>query len=67
MALNLNIDTVGVVIFGEDDLIIEGDIVVRTDSLISVPTGAELLGRVVDALGHPIDEEKNTNSFSNKI
>lgn len=55
MALNLEEDNVGVVIFGSDQEIKEGDIVKRTDSIVSVPVGKELLGRVVDALGEPID------------
>ncbi len=55
MALNLEEDNVGVVIFGSDDEIREGDTVKRLDSIVSVPVGKELLGRVVDALGEPID------------
>jgi F-type H+-transporting ATPase subunit alpha len=55
MALNLEEDNVGVVIFGSDQEIKEGDIVKRTESIVSVPVGKELLGRVVDALGEPID------------
>jgi len=55
MALNLEEDNVGVVIFGADDEIREGDTVKRLDSIVSVPVGKELLGRVVDALGEPID------------
>ncbi|MBE6443086.1 MAG: F0F1 ATP synthase subunit alpha [Alphaproteobacteria bacterium] len=55
MALNLEEDNVGVVIFGSDREIKEGDIVKRTESIVSVPVGKELLGRVVDALGAPID------------
>ena len=55
MALNLEEDNVGVVIFGSDQEIKEGDIVKRTNSIVSVPVGKELLGRVVDALGEPID------------
>ncbi|MBQ8751443.1 MAG: F0F1 ATP synthase subunit alpha [Alphaproteobacteria bacterium] len=55
MALNLGEDSVGVVIFGSDSDIKEGDIVKRTKSIVSVPVGYELLGRVVDALGEPID------------
>lgn len=55
MALNLEPDNVGVVVFGNDKLIKEGDIVKRTGSIVDVPIGAELLGRVVDALGNPID------------
>ena len=55
MALNLGEDSVGVVIFGSDAEIKEGDIVKRTNKIVSVPVGKELLGRVVDALGQPID------------
>ena len=55
MALNLESDNVGVVIFGEDRTIKEGDIVKRTGSIVDAPVGKGLLGRVVDALGNPID------------
>lgn len=55
MALNLEPDNVGVVVFGNDKLIKEGDVVKRTGSIVDVPTGVGLLGRVVDALGNPID------------
>jgi F-type H+-transporting ATPase subunit alpha len=55
MALNLELDNVGVVIFGDDRQIREGDTVNRTGSIVDVPTGKGLLGRVVDALGNPID------------
>ena len=55
MALNLEVDNVGVVIFGEDRTIKEGDTVKRTGTIVDVPVGKELLGRVVDALGNPID------------
>ena len=55
MALNLEEDNVGVVIFGSDQEIKEGGTVKRLDSIVSVPVGKELLGRVVDALGEPID------------
>ncbi|MBU4529889.1 MAG: F0F1 ATP synthase subunit alpha [Hoeflea sp.] len=55
MALNLEADNVGVVIFGSDRDIKEGDIVKRTGSIVDVPVGPELLGRVVDGLGNPID------------
>lgn len=55
MALNLEEDNVGVVIFGADQKVKEGDMVKRTDQIVSVPVGKELLGRVVDALGEPID------------
>ena len=55
MALNLENDNVGVVIFGSDTEIKEGDIVKRTGSIVDVPVGKGMLGRVVDALGIPID------------
>ena len=55
MALNLEPDNVGIVVFGNDKLIKEGDIVKRTGAIVDVPIGSELLGRVVDALGNPID------------
>ncbi|PRY75997.1 ATP synthase F1 subcomplex alpha subunit [Yoonia maritima] len=55
MALNLESDNVGVVIFGSDRDIKEGDTVKRTKSIVDVPVGDELLGRVVDGLGNPLD------------
>jgi F-type H+/Na+-transporting ATPase subunit alpha len=55
MALNLETDNVGIVIFGDDRDIKEGDTVKRTGSIVDVPVGRSLLGRVVDALGNPID------------
>jgi len=55
MALNLETDNVGVVIFGDDRTIMEGDSVKRTGAIVDVPIGDELLGRVVDALGNPVD------------
>ena len=55
MALNLEADNVGIVIFGSDRAILEGDVVKRTGAIVDVPVGKELLGRVVDALGNPID------------
>jgi F-type H+/Na+-transporting ATPase subunit alpha len=55
MALNLEFDNVGVVIFGDDRTIKEGDVVKRTGAIVEVPVGRGLLGRVVDALGAPID------------
>ena len=55
MALNLEVDNVGIVIFGDDRSIKEGDIVKRTKSIVDVPAGDALLGRVVDGLGNPID------------
>lgn len=67
MALNLGEDSVGVVIFGSDAEIKEGDTVKRLNRIVSVPVGKELLGRVVDALGRPIDGlgEINAKEFSN--
>ncbi|UYV73450.1 ATP5A1 [Cordylochernes scorpioides] len=55
MALNLEPDNVGIVVFGNDKHIKEGDIVKRTGAIVDVPVGSELLGRVVDALGNAID------------
>ncbi|KPF81662.1 ATP F0F1 synthase subunit alpha [alpha proteobacterium AAP38] len=55
MALNLETDNVGVVIFGSDRTIKEGDVVKRTGAIVEVPVGRGLLGRVVDGLGNPID------------
>ena len=56
MALNLEQDNVGAVLFGEDTLIKEGDTVKRTNRISQVPVGEELVGRVVNSLGQPIDE-----------
>jgi F-type H+-transporting ATPase subunit alpha len=55
MALNLESDNVGIVIFGDDRAIREGDTVSRTGTVVDVPVGRGLLGRVVDGLGNPID------------
>jgi F-type H+/Na+-transporting ATPase subunit alpha len=57
MALNLETDNVGIVIFGDDRSIKEGDTVKRTGAIVEVPVGKGLLGRVVDALGNPIDDK----------
>ncbi len=62
MALNLENDNVGVVIFGDDRKIKEGSTVKRTGSIVDAPVGKELLGRVVDALGNPIDGKGNLSS-----
>ena len=62
MALNLEADNVGVVIFGSDRDIKEGDTVKRTNSIVDVPAGDELLGRVVDGLGNPIDGKGPINA-----
>ena len=66
MALNLESDNVGVVIFGDDRNIKEGDIVKRTNSIVDVPVGKELLGRVVDGLGNPIDGKGNLPTKINR-
>jgi F-type H+-transporting ATPase subunit alpha len=55
MALNLENDNVGVVVFGNDKFISEGELVKRTKKIVSVPIGINLLGRAIDALGNPID------------
>ncbi len=67
MALNLEENSVGVVLFGSDESVKEGDTVKRTDKIVSVPVGKELLGRVVNALGEPIDGlgEIKAKQFSN--
>ena len=62
MALNLNTDSVGVVIFGSDTAIKEGSSCKRTGTIVDVPVGPELLGRVVDALGNPIDGKGPINA-----
>jgi F-type H+-transporting ATPase subunit alpha len=71
MALNLEQDNVGAVLFGEGELIKEGDTVKRTNRISSVPVGEELIGRVVNSLGQPIDEgppveAKNFRSIEQK-
>lgn len=66
MSLNLEPDNVGVVVFGNDKLIKEGDIVKRTGAIVDVPVGEELLGRVVDALGNAIDGKGPIGSKSRR-
>jgi len=66
MALNLETDNVGIVIFGNDKFIKEGDVVKRTSFIVDVPVGKELLGRVVNALGIPIDGKGAINSNQRK-
>ena len=61
MALNLEEESVGVVLMGENDDIIEGNKVKRTEKVVSVPVGKSLIGRVVNALGHPIDGKGELN------
>jgi len=67
MVLNLEQDSVGVVIFGDDKNIKEGDIVKRTQRIVEVPVGEGLLGRVVDALGNPIDGKGPIESTENRV
>jgi len=67
MALNLEEDTVGAVLFGEDSFIHEGDIVKRTGKIMSVPAGNELRGRVVNAIGQPIDGKGPINTKEMRI
>ncbi len=67
MALNLEADNVGIVIFGSDRDIKEGDTVKRTNSIVSVPAGNELLGRVVDGLGNPLDGKGPINASETRV
>ncbi|OGW56235.1 MAG: F0F1 ATP synthase subunit alpha [Nitrospirae bacterium RBG_16_43_8] len=67
MALNLEEDSVGAVLFGEDSFIHEGDIVKRTGRIMSVPVGNALRGRVVNAIGQPIDGKGPINTMETRI
>ncbi len=67
MALNLESDNVGCVIFGSDRDIKEGDVVKRTKSIVDVPAGNELLGRVVDGLGNPLDGKGPINASERRV
>src|SRR6056297_1938193 len=67
MALNLEADNVGVVIFGSDQAIKEGDTVKRTNAIVDVPAGKGLLGRVVDALGYPIDGKGEIDTSERRV
>ena len=64
MALNLEEDNVGLVLFGETRLVKEGDIAKRTGRVVEVPVGKEMLGRVVNPLGQPLDGKGPINSSS---
>ncbi|MGZ5313808.1 MAG: F0F1 ATP synthase subunit alpha [Solirubrobacterales bacterium] len=66
LALNLEPDNVGAVLFGEWEKIVEGDTVKRTDRLLEIPTGEELLGRLVDPLGRPLDDKGDLNASSSR-
>ena len=61
LALNLEEDNVGAVLFGEWEEIVEGDQVKRTGRLLDIPVGEALLGRLVDLLGRPLDDKGNVN------
>ncbi len=67
IALNLESDSVGAVLFGEDNLVREGDIVKRTGKIMSVPVGEAMLGRVVNAIGQPIDGKGPIETTETKI
>ncbi len=67
MALNLEEDAVGAVLFGEDSLIHEGDVVKRTGRIMSVPAGEALRGRVVNAIGQPIDGKGPINTTEMRV
>jgi len=62
LALNLEQDNVGVVLFGQWDKVVEGDAVKRTGRLLEIPVGEELLGRLVDPLGRPLDDKGDVNT-----
>src|SRR5919108_624302 len=62
LALNLEQDNVGAVLFGEWEEVVEGDIVKRTNQLLEIPVGEGLLGRMVDPLGRPLDDKGEINT-----
>jgi len=67
MALNLETDNVGIVIFGDDSTIKEGDTVKRTGTIVDVPVGKALLGRVMDGLGNPIDGKGDLGATERRL
>lgn len=67
MALNLEEDMVGAVLFGEDTIIKDGDVVKRTGKIMSVPAGEEMIGRVINAIGQPIDGKGPINAKASRI
>jgi F-type H+-transporting ATPase subunit alpha len=67
MALNLEEDMVGAVLFGEDTVIKDGDVVKRTGKIMSVPAGEEMIGRVINAIGQPIDGKGPINAKASRI
>ncbi|MFL5892485.1 MAG: F0F1 ATP synthase subunit alpha [Solirubrobacterales bacterium] len=66
LALNLEEDNVGVVLFGDWDQVVEGDTVKRTGNLLQIPVGEELLGRMVDPLGRPLDDKGDVNASESR-
>jgi F-type H+-transporting ATPase subunit alpha len=66
LALNLEEDNVGVVLFGHWDKVVEGDTVKRTGNLLQIPVGEELLGRMVDPLGRPLDDKGDVNASESR-
>ena len=64
LALSLESDSVGAVLFGDWAQIVEGDTVKRTGRLLEIPVGEELLGRMVDPLGRPLDDKGDINTLS---
>src|SRR6476659_1268084 len=66
LALNLESDNVGLVLFGDWDKIEEGDTVKRTSQLLEIPVGDELLGRIVDPLGQPLDGKGDVNTTAKR-
>src|SRR4051795_2104057 len=67
LALNLESDNVGVVLFGPWEKIVEGDTVKRTGSLLEIPVGEALLGRIVDPLGNPLDGKGDLNASETRL
>ena len=67
MALNLEQDNVGLVLFGDTTKVKEGDIAKRTGKVVEVPVGKEMLGRVVNPLGQPLDGKGAINSFNSSL
>src|SRR4051795_4721967 len=67
LALNLEADNVGTVLFGEWEKIVEGDTVKRTGSLLEIPVGEALLGRIVDPLGKPLDGKGDLNASETRL
>ncbi|MGZ5331587.1 MAG: F0F1 ATP synthase subunit alpha, partial [Solirubrobacterales bacterium] len=67
LALNLDADNVGAVLFGDWEKVVEGDTVKRTNKLLEIPVGNELLGRLVDPLGRPLDDKGDLNTTETRF